>query len=827
MREPRAGKLRPGGNAMIAGCVHRPQTGSPHAWWRLAIGLLLGALVASSGNFPASAQVGVSVVINSVEAQYNPLEDGYDVTSFLSVLDPEGQPIPDLTPSNLAVREDGSDVESFELSPSTEGLSLVLAIDTSGSMAAAGKMDAVREASAAFIEGMGKADQVGLLSFNEKSKLEISITSDREGVQNFINLLQPVRDASTCLWDAAFEAVEVASSVHQGRRVVILLTDGIDERLTGGGCSTKTLEDVIALASDTTVRVPVYTLGVGRSVSAQDLARLSDLTGGRSLLAADAREVGDVFSRFGLELSRGYVLRYRTAATSGEHSLFVQVEIQGSRDQETRKFRVPELPGRASFSGIQNQQVVSEDLAISLEISGEGVPARAEFYVDDQLASEDAQPPFETLWRIEGRDPGPYVLRAVVYDEDGDVLAVAKVEVSYKPPEIVPTAVPPGVSLAIGGLTPGQQVKGTMALTAAVDPPEVVDRVEFLVDGFRIGEDRDSPYEILWETDQLERGEHVVSAVAFGASGESIGRDELTVIYAPPRPLLLVVGLPALALALAGGGLLAIRRYRRQRPPGGRNHVASVGGPPPSVAHIEEPPRAGEAGTLASLTVEACQDPDLIGQRFEIWEREVVIGRSPECEMVIPVQPVSRKHAVIRLGDRTDDLSLTMDEIGTEEPAMAGREATLPFRIFDGDPGTGQPSTYGTYVDNVRASPETGRDLKDGSRIRLGRSIAEGRIPPVVLLFRDLREQRLQSGEAELTSDELILSGFHPTALEGPEQRDGASLSVGDEAGSEDSGIEEDGTPDAYETEDFDLEGPSGDEFKAEGSGPDDQDELV
>jgi len=775
-------------HALVASSSPRWRHRGGCTWEWLAFALVLGAPALTLGTSPALAQGAVSIVINSVEVVYDPLGDGYQVTGFLTALGPDGQPILGLSPSNLLVREDGLDVPSFDLALSTEGLGLLLAIDTSGSMASAGKMEAVKLASASFAAGMQESDQIGLMSFNESAKLEISITSDRSGVQNFVNLLQPVPNASTCLWDAAYEAVEVASSLQRGRRAVVLLTDGVDELATGGSCSIKTLEDIVAFANEPIVQVPIYTVGVGARINAQDLARLSDLTGGRSLLAANAEAVVDVFSDLGLELSRGYALSYLSFAASGEHTLFVQVEYQEARDQDTRTFRAPDLPGRASFLGLDLEHAVSADQSFSLEIAGEAEPARAEFYLDGELIGQDDRAPFEGVWRIAGLATGQYSLRAVVYDAAGGVLAVAKAELRYEPAAILPTPLPPEVSVRLVGLSPGQEVRGSLTLAATVDNPQVVERVEFLVDGFRVGQDAEGPYEISWQPDYLEAGDHLLSAEAIGTDDLALGRTEVQVSYKPPPPLVLVIGLPGLVLAVAGGGLLLYRRSRSGRRLGGSGHPAAVEPPALRLGLGEQVTSPARSETLATLTIEACQDPDLVGQRFEIWEGEISIGRSPECDVVIPVQPVSRIHAVIRLGGPAQDMSLTMDEVVLENRVSTAAAGPAPFRILDGEPETAKASTYGTYVGENPVPPEEGLALKDGSRIRLGRSIAEGRIPPVILLFRDLREQAAAKAEAELTSDALDLSG----------------------------------QADEYETEDFPLEAPEEDEFKTEQLGPSD-----
>ena len=43
--------------------------------------------------------------------------------------------------------------------------------------------------------------------------------------------------SGTCLYDAAYQAVEMASTTPPGRRAVVLFTDGKDETASGEQCS--------------------------------------------------------------------------------------------------------------------------------------------------------------------------------------------------------------------------------------------------------------------------------------------------------------------------------------------------------------------------------------------------------------------------------------------------------------------------------------------------------------------------------------------------------------------------------------------------------------
>jgi len=702
--------------------------------------LLTGAL---SYGFPAtewaSAQEPVSVVIHNVEAQPLPTGDAYEVTAFLSVLDAQGAPIPGLQASDFDIREDGSEVERFEVGPAEGGVRLVLVIDTSGSMAAEGKMNAVKEAAAALIGGLGAEDQVALVSFNESPKVEINLTPDLTAVQNFVALLGPVAGSGTCLWDAGYEAVQIASAIELGRRAVILLTDGIDELPQGGPCSQKTLDDVVGLATDTTVRVPVFTVGVGNRVIGQDLARVADLTGGRVSLAEQASNVLGLFDVLGEQLRGGYSLRYVSIAPSGEHNLFVQVDHDGARDQDSRRFRAAELPAQILLLGIQDGDLVSGDVDLTAEVRGEVAPALVEFFADDRLLVRDDGPPFEASWPTAGLEPGEHTVRAVAYSSDGGVIALTRVEVR-SPEEIV---VEGPVSLAFEGVPSGQVVGSDTTVRVTSEDLGSIGLVEFLLDDERLAEDGSPPFEVLLEPSKGAPGTHRFEVVAYDADGREVARKSIELEYGQaPRPGLLA-GLVLAGLLGATGAVFLIVRRRHVRPA-----LAAVPTQPPPRAEKKVGGLAADAGALAVLTIEECHDESLLGQHFEIRGSEATIGRSDACSVVIPIQPVSREHAVIKLRE-SQDASMTVDVVLTGDPAAALAGFREPFVVYDGSPETGKKSTFGTFVDGVEASTDEGIALKDGCKIQLGRSVADGHLGPLVLRFRDLRGRDLHSAVTE------------------------------------------------------------------------------
>ena len=109
-----------------------------------------------------------------------------------------------------------------------------------------------------------------------------------------------------------------------GARAIVLLTDGKDEK-GKGRCSTYAVSDVIDGATTKTIRVPIYTIGVGPKIDAQELGRISRLTGGRNLIAETVSELKAFYQIIADQLKNQYVVKYISQTPSGEHSLVVKV----------------------------------------------------------------------------------------------------------------------------------------------------------------------------------------------------------------------------------------------------------------------------------------------------------------------------------------------------------------------------------------------------------------------------------------------------------------------------------------------------------------------
>ena len=304
-----------------------------------AIIFLFAAVTAALGN-PSG-----NVTINYIEAVNSPDQGSNQVSVYATVSGENENPVSGLPAQGFKVLEDGRSEENINVSQTNEPIAVVLAIDTSGSMLARDKsgmtsIDAIKNAAVNFISLLNKNDRVAVISFNKEPVTETDFSEDHAAVVNTLNSLKSVPNASTCLYDAAYESVKKAAEIPKGRRAVILFTDGKDEK-AGQPCSTYSANDVIDAASTKTIRVPIYTIGAGKEVDVRELGRISKLTGGRNLIATSNADFTQFYQTIANQLKNQYVIRYNTRTASGEHSLVIKIQHENLLCQDEKSFWAP------------------------------------------------------------------------------------------------------------------------------------------------------------------------------------------------------------------------------------------------------------------------------------------------------------------------------------------------------------------------------------------------------------------------------------------------------------------------------------------------------
>ncbi len=225
-----------------------------------------------------------------------------NVRVLTAVTDSNGRAVSGLSAANFAVAVEGEEIRNarFERTRGRDPLSVILAMDVSGSMRGPG-IDAAKNGASEFLSRLDANDFCALLSFGEGVRLTADFTRDRGVIEAALASLDAT-DAKTHLYQAVFDAVKRAKSAPTSRSTVVVLTDGRDDGSSLG------VEDVIAQV--TSAGVPVYTLAYGPGSDVRLLGRISTLSGAVSYVAPEAGELRQTYAAIVDQLNNEYLLTF-------------------------------------------------------------------------------------------------------------------------------------------------------------------------------------------------------------------------------------------------------------------------------------------------------------------------------------------------------------------------------------------------------------------------------------------------------------------------------------------------------------------------------------
>lgn len=440
------------------------------------IALLICLAVFYCYGSPAAAQSIGKVTLNYIEASTAADQRSNKVSVYVTVSDTDEKTIPGLSQDAFNIIEDGRPITDLSVSRATDAMSVILAIDTSGFMQAIGKsgrssMEAAKSAAIEFISRMGESDRIALYTFNNEPQLRKDFSTNHQLAIDAVQEIAAKPNAATCLYDTAFAAIKKAAEIPRGRRAIILLTDGRDEK-GKQACSRYTANDVIDAATTKTIRVPIYTIGAGPRVDERELGRLASFTGGRYLQAASMDELGGFFRALAGQLKNQYVLNYNSRTPSGEHSLVLKVSHNQVTLQDEKRFWSPPLPvlkpPTVAFKQPGFTGPVSGTVDLTLRVDPDNAIKKVRYYVDALLKQELTSAPFKTFqFDTSGLPGGLHIVRAEVIDTyDQSVSAEISVNVKMPPPPPVekPAQPAPSPPAAESGMNTALVAVGVVAL---------------------------------------------------------------------------------------------------------------------------------------------------------------------------------------------------------------------------------------------------------------------------------------------------------------------------------------------------------------------------
>jgi Ca-activated chloride channel family protein len=227
----------------------------------------------------------------------------------------------DVTMDDLIVIENGVEqkIESFHEAVSP--VSVVLALDSSGSMRTAAPL--VIAAARGFVGALRAKDALAVLMFADKATLMQDLSTTRDLSLEAIDQYKAI--GGTALYDALADSF-VRLTREEGRRAVVVVTDGRDEDNPGTGPgSVRKFDDVLRLQQQS--GAVVFGVGVGAKVDRVPLETLAKVSGGQAYFPADASELPAQYQRIVEALRRRFAVSY-TSTNETRDGAWRTVEIR-------------------------------------------------------------------------------------------------------------------------------------------------------------------------------------------------------------------------------------------------------------------------------------------------------------------------------------------------------------------------------------------------------------------------------------------------------------------------------------------------------------------
>jgi VWFA-related protein len=305
------------------------------------------------------------------------------VAVYATVTNARGRLVPDLSRDDFAIDDNGKPQVLTLFANDIQPITLVMLLDRSSSMKPNFSLE--EQGAEAFVRAMGPADKARIGSFSKSIQIDPpEFTSDRDALMKILRSdLQS--EGPTPLWNAVNTAIDKLL-IEQGRRVVLVFTDGVDMPMNFANHN-KSLKDVMKRAEEENVMV--YAIGLsgengmpaiggrggdrrgrgaagpgaigglgGRGLGGysgrqpemegpdEGLPKIAAATGGGYFELASTRDLASTFARVADELHHQYALGFTPEKLDGKmHDLVVHLSQQGLNARARKRYLASKLPG--------------------------------------------------------------------------------------------------------------------------------------------------------------------------------------------------------------------------------------------------------------------------------------------------------------------------------------------------------------------------------------------------------------------------------------------------------------------------------------------------
>ena len=250
-----------------------------------------------------------------------------------------------LNATDFELRDEGVLQKVSEIEVEQIPLNLILAFDTSGSVAGA-RLHSLVQAGQSLLDRLRPDDRVALVSFATRVRLLATLTPSRQQIRGALAVLSA--QGATSLRDAAFSALAMRDA-DPGRTLVLVFSDGADTASwlrPSAVIEAAKRTDAVVYAVAIAEQRAVYQLG-GRGITGvkvttveeagKFLEHLTEETGGRVMFSNSNKDLLATFTQTLAEFRDRYVLSYTPTGVSptGWHRL--DVKLKGKSGKVTAR----------------------------------------------------------------------------------------------------------------------------------------------------------------------------------------------------------------------------------------------------------------------------------------------------------------------------------------------------------------------------------------------------------------------------------------------------------------------------------------------------------
>ncbi len=265
----------------------------------------------------------------------------------ITVTDKKGQFVSGLAQDDFLILEDKvpQQIDSFTSEENnTFPLYIGVLMDTSPSTA--GKLKFEQEAAMNFIQTVvrPRRDRVLFATFDDRVRLRQDFTDRLELLDRAIYAVKQTGQ-KTALYDAIWQFCDEKMRTAQGRRALVVITDGDDTYSRADindaidiAQRTETTLFAISTKAGLSAAVPGVELGQVKDTGDKGLERLCEETGGTALFTGDMLALERALSKIARELRTQYLLTYRSTNDKYDGS-YRRIDVKLSKGHENLKLR--------------------------------------------------------------------------------------------------------------------------------------------------------------------------------------------------------------------------------------------------------------------------------------------------------------------------------------------------------------------------------------------------------------------------------------------------------------------------------------------------------